>query len=87
MKLLNNYKHYINLTETNIYVSKIIITGPDNGLSPYWRQPIIWTNAGILLIASLRTDFSEILIEIHIFSFKKTHYEDVVDRVISALMC
>ena len=41
------------------------------GLSPGRRQAIIWTNAGILLIGPLGTNFSEVLIEIHIFSFKK----------------
>ena len=38
---------------------------------PGRRQAIIWTNAGILLIGTLGTNFSEILSEIHIFSFKK----------------
>ena len=37
----------------------------------YRRQAIIWTNAGILLIGPLGTNFSEILIEILTFSFKK----------------
>ena len=36
----------------------------DNGLSPGRRQAIIWTNAGMLLIGPLGTNFSEILIEI-----------------------
>ena len=36
-------------------------------------QAIIWTNAGMLLIRTLGTNFSEILSEIHIFSFKKIH--------------
>ena len=36
-------------------------------------EAIIWTNAGILLIGPLETNFSEILIEIHTFSFKKMH--------------
>ena len=47
--------------------------GSDNGLSPGRRQAIIWTNAGLLLIGPLETNFSEILIEIHTFSFKKMH--------------
>ena len=34
---------------------------------------IIWTNAGILLIGHLGTNFSEILIKIYTFSFKKIH--------------
>ena len=33
----------------------------------------IWTNVGILLIGPLRTNFSEISIEIHTFLFKKMH--------------
>ena len=47
--------------------------GSDNGLSPDRRQAIIWTNAGLLLIGPLGTNFSEILIEILTFSFKKMH--------------
>ena len=49
---------------TNIYVSNLTIIGSDNGLSPGRRQAIIWTNAGILLIGPLGTNFSEILIQI-----------------------
>ena len=56
---------------THICVSKLTIIGPDNGLSPDRRQAIIWTNAGILLIGPLGTNFSEISIEILTFSFKK----------------
>ena len=55
---------------THICVSKLSIIGSDNGLSPDRRQAIIWTNAGILLIGTLGTNFNEILIEIHTFSFK-----------------
>ena len=55
----------------HICVSKLTIIGSDNGLLPDWRQAIIWTNAGILLIGPLGTNFSEILIEILTFSFKK----------------
>ena len=58
---------------THICVSKLTIIGSDNGLSPGRRQAIIWTNAGILLIGPLRTNVSEMLIEIHTFSFKKMH--------------
>ena len=58
---------------THICVSKLIIIGSDNGLSPGRRQAIIWTNAGILLIGPLGTNFNEILIEIHIISPKKIH--------------
>ena len=56
---------------THIWVSKQTIIGSDNGLSPGRRQAIIWIDAGILLIGTLGTNFSEILMEIRIFSFKK----------------
>ena len=83
IKSVNIYKacpargEYIILThwglETHICVSKLTIIGSDNGFSPGRRQAIIWTNARILLIGPLGTNFSEILIEIHTFSFKKMH--------------
>ena len=58
---------------THICVGKLTITGSDNGLSPGRRQAIIWSNAGILLSRTLGTNFSEILGEIHSFSFSKMH--------------
>ena len=58
---------------THICVSNPTIIGSDNGLSPSRRQAIIGTNAGILLIQPLGTNFSEMLIEIYIFSLKKMH--------------
>ena len=58
---------------THICVSKLTIIGSDNGLSPGRRQAIFWTNAGILLIWTLGTNFSEILSAIHAFSFKNMH--------------
>ena len=61
---------------THICVSKVTIICSDNGLSPHWRQAIIWTIAGISLIGPLRTNFSEILIGIQIFSFKKMHLKN-----------
>ena len=57
----------------HICVGKLTTIGSDNGLSPGRRQAIIWTNAGILLIWPLGTNFNEMLIEIHTFSFKKMH--------------
>ena len=56
---------------THICVGTNINIGSDNGLSPERRQAIIWTNAGILLIGPLGTNFNEILIEIQTFSLKK----------------
>ena len=64
---------------THIYVNKLSIIGSDNGLSPGRRQAIIWTNAGILLIGPLGTNFNEILIEIHIISFKESAFENVCE--------
>ena len=58
---------------THICLGKLTIIGSDNGLSPGRRQAIIWTNDGILLCWPLGTNFSEIVIEIHTFSFKKMH--------------
>ena len=58
---------------TQICVGKLTNIGSDNGLSPGRRQAIIWTNAGILLIGPLGTNFSEFLIVIHTSSFNKMH--------------
>ena len=58
---------------THICVGNLTIIGSYNGLSPWRRQAIIWTNARIILIGPLATNFSEILVEIQIFSFKITH--------------
>ena len=52
---------------THICVGKLAIIVSDNGLSAGRRQAIIWSNAGILLIGPLGTNFNEIKIEIHTF--------------------
>ena len=56
---------------THICVSKLTIIGSYNGLSHGRRQAIIWTNAGLLLVGPLGRNFSENLIEILTFSFRK----------------
>ena len=56
---------------SHICIDDLTINGADNGLSPGWRKAVIRTSAGILLIGPLGTNFSEILIAILIFSFKK----------------
>ena len=58
---------------THICVGNLTFIDSDNGLSPGRRQAIIWSNADILLIGPLGTNFCEILIEINAFSFKKMH--------------
>ena len=67
---------------THICLGKLTIIGSDNGLSPGRRQAIIQTNAGILLIGPLGTNFSEILREIHTFSLKQIHL-----KLSSAKLC
>ena len=57
----------------HICISKLTVFGSDNGLLPGRRQAIIWTNVGIFLIGPPGTHFSEILIKIYTFSFKKMH--------------
>ena len=56
---------------THICVNNLTTIGSVYGLSPGRRHAIIWTNAGILLIGPLGTNFSEILIEIPTIVFKK----------------
>ena len=58
---------------THIGVGKLTIIGSDNGLSPGRRQAIIWTNARILLIGPLGTNFNGIFIGMQTFSFRKMH--------------
>ena len=58
---------------THICFVNLTIIGSDNGFSPDRRQAIIWTSAGISLIRTLGTNLSEILSEIRMFSFTKTH--------------
>ena len=58
---------------THICVNKLTIICSGNGLSSDWCQAIIWTNAGILLIGLLGTNFSAIVIEIHTFPWKEVH--------------
>ena len=85
---------------THICVSKLTIISSDNDLSPGRRQVIIWTNAGILLTGPLGRNFSEILIEIGTFSFKKLHLKvssakrrpfclglNVLNMHVSVLLC
>ena len=42
-------------------------------IAPSRRQDIIWSSAGILLIETLGTRFSEILSKIHTFLFNKKY--------------
>ena len=69
-KALYDYlSHWGRVTHT--CVGKLTITGSDNGLSSGRHQAIIRTNAGILLIGTLGTNFSEFLSKIQTFLLKK----------------
>ena len=57
----------------HICVNNLTIIASDNGVSRSRCQAIIWTSAGIFLIGSIGTNFSEILFEMHSFSFSKMH--------------
>ena len=57
----------------------------NNGLLPDRRQAIIWTNAGILLIGPLRTNFSEIFIGIHTIFIQENALQNVVWKMSAIL--
>ena len=62
---------------THICVGNLTIIGSDNGSWPDHRQVIIWISAGILLIGSFGTNFSEIY---NIF-IQENAFESVVCRM------
>ena len=68
---------------THICVGKRTIIGPDNDMSPGRHQAIIWTNAWVLLIKTLETNFSDSLIEIQIFWLKNKTLENVSCEMLS----
>ena len=60
--------------------------GSDNGLSPGRRQAIICTNAGILLIRNVATNFCEILIKRNSYIFiKENAFENIVCKIAAIL--
>ena len=73
------------VAEWRIYASPNQATmGSDYGLWPGRCQAIIWTNAGILLIWPLGTNFSESAIEIHTFN-QENEFENVVWKIADIL--
>ena len=70
---------------THICVGNLDMISSDNGLLPRQRQAIMWTNAGILLNWPIATNFNEILIEIHTFSFKKIFWK--IAAILSRPQC
>ena len=58
----------------------------NNCLLPFWRQTIIWTNAVLLSIAPMGTDFSEIGIQNQQFSYKKIYLKTILS-ILSQHQC
>ena len=77
--LSTGYKSDYELTKVIFPICRIYASmnwfsiGSGNGLAPNRRQAITWTNAGLLSIGFLKTNFSEIWIGILSFSFKEMH--------------
>ena len=63
----------------HICVNNLTIIGSDNGLSRGRRQAIIWTNAGILLIGPLGTNFNEI--------FNRNSYIFIQENAFKTVVC
>ena len=70
---------------THICVGKLTTIGSDNGLAPSKRQALIWTNAGILLIGPIETNFSDVWIGIQTVSFYENAFENVAHEMASIL--
>ena len=61
-----------------------------NGLAPARRKAIIWTNAALLSIGNLGTNFAEIVIEIQTISLKENVWKYRLDNgghFVSASVC
>ena len=86
--MINPLTHWVRVT--HICVSNRNIIGSDNDWSPGRRPAIIWTNAWIFLIWTLRTNLNEILIEIiHLHSRKSVSKYRLENggHFVSASMC
>ena len=70
---------------THVCISKLNIIGSDNGLSPGQHQAIVWTNAGILLIQTLGTNFSEIRKQNSYIFIQEKAFENVVCEMVPVL--
>ena len=71
---------------TNICVGNLTIIGSNNGLSPGLRQAIIWTNAGILLIGPIETNFNEIFNQNSNIFIQENVFESIVCEM-AAILC
>ena len=66
--MLPTYKIYISLLihwgwVTHVFVGNLTTIGSDNGLLPYRRQAIIWTNVEILLIGPKGKEHNSVKLE------------------------
>ena len=50
-----------------------------------WRQAIIWTNAELLSVTPLETNFSQVLFELQNFFIQENAFENVVWKVSASL--
>ena len=69
----------------HICVVNWVSIGSDKGVSPVRRQPIIWTNAGSLLIGPLGKNFNETLIKIQKKMFLKNACENIICEMATIL--
>ena len=74
-----------NSLRTHICVNKLTIIGSDNGLSPGQCQAIIWTNAGIVLIWTSGTNFSEIFKRNSCIFIHENAFENVICEMAAIL--
>ena len=72
---------------THVCISRLTIIRSDNCLSPSPLQALIWTSAGIWFIGPPGTNFSEITIKIHTFSFKKIHLKTLSGKWGPSCLC
>ena len=70
---------------THICIDKVTIIGSDNGYSPRQYQAVIWHSAGIVLIRTLGTNFSEMLSKIHLFLIEENAFENVFYEMMAIL--
>ena len=83
--LVKSYLYCLIEAEWRIYASvNWAIIGSDNGMSPGRRQAIIWTNAGILPIRTLWTNFSDIFFEF-IYFHSRDAFENIVWKMVAIL--
>ena len=69
MEIQRSYKYQkCSLTQLplELHINQVNI-GSDNALSPIRRQAIIWTDAGLLSIGPLRTNFTKLFIHENAF--------------------